>query len=137
MNIGLGARRKTILLIDGDAHARATLRAALESGGFSVGEACDNRQGERTIARIAPDAVLADLLADAGGTGGIISEWLRHRGDGTPCYIVSNAAQALTGSVGLHELGVAGVFLKPVDSALVVQTLRTRLGVPSPAIADA
>ncbi len=29
MNIGLGNRRRTILLIDSDAHARATLRIAL------------------------------------------------------------------------------------------------------------
>ena len=36
MNIGLGARRKTILLIDGDPHARAILRLALEADGFSV-----------------------------------------------------------------------------------------------------
>ena len=32
------------------------------------------------------------------------------------------------GSVGLHEIGVSGVFLKPVDAAIVIQTLRTRLG---------
>jgi hypothetical protein len=31
--------------------------------------------------------------------------------------------------VGLHELGISGVFLKPVDAAIVIQTLKTRLGV--------
>ena len=130
MNIGLGDRRKTILLIDADPHARAVLRAALEAASFSVGEAANNREAERTIARIRPDAVLADLLADPAEGGMTISEWLRANSDPTPCYIVSTAAEALVGSIGLHELGVTGVFLKPVDAALVVQTLQTRLAAP-------
>lgn len=137
MNIGLGCERKTILLIDSDPHARAILRTALEAASFSVGEAANNHEGERTIERIKPDAVLADLLADASGTGVTVSEWLRARGDPTPCYIVSTAAEALTGSVGLHELGIGGVFLKPVDAALVIQTLQTRLGVRSPTVPNA
>jgi DNA-binding response OmpR family regulator len=130
MNIGLGDRRKTILLIDADPHARAVLRAALEAARFSVGEAASNRDGERTILRVKPDAVLADLLADPANPGTTIPEWLRANGDATPCYIVSTVGDALVGSVGLHELGVTGVFLKPVDAAVVIRTLRTRLGVP-------
>ncbi len=131
MNIGLGERRKTILLIDADPHARAVLRAALEMAGFSVGEAANNHEGERTILRIKPDAVLADLLADPADAGATISEWLRATGSTIPCFIVSTAGDALVGSVGFHELGVTGVFLKPVDAALVIQTLRTRLAVPA------
>jgi len=129
MNIGLGQRRKTILLIDSDPHARAVLRKALEAARFSVGEAASNREGERTIARIKPDAVLADLLADPSEAGGTISEWVRAHHGSIPCYIISTAGEALIGSVGLHELGVTGVFLKPVDTGLVIQTLRTQLAV--------
>lgn len=129
MNIGLGAQRKTILLIDTDPHARAVMRKALEAARFSVGEAANNHEGERAISRIRPDAVLADLLADPADTGLTISEWLRANHQDIPCYIVSTAGEALVGSVGLHELGVTGVFLKPVDTALVIQTLRTQLAV--------
>ena len=131
MNIGLGDQRKTILLIDADPHARAVLRGALEAASFSVGEAANNREGERTILRVKPDAILADLLAETADTGTTISEWLQANGSPTPCYIVSTAAEALMGSVGLHELGITGVFLKPVDTALVIQTLRTQRGVGS------
>jgi len=131
MNIGLGGARRTILLIDADPHARAVLRTALEAAGFSVGEAANNREGERTIERIRPDAVLADLLADPSEAGMTVCEWLQANHATIPCYIVSTAGEALVGSVGLHELGVAGVFLKPVDTAVVIQTLRTRLGAPS------
>jgi two-component system chemotaxis response regulator CheY len=94
MNIGLGNRRKTVLLIDSDPHARAVLRAALEAASFSVGEAATNAEGERAILRIRPDAVLADLLADPAGSGFAISEWLRANDDATPCYVVSSAGVA-------------------------------------------
>jgi DNA-binding response OmpR family regulator len=129
MNIGLGDRRRTILLIDADAHARATLRKALEAADFSVGEAANNREGERTALRIKPDAILAELMTDPDDAGRTISERLKAGGSTIPCYIVSTASDALMGSVGLHEIGISGVFLKPVEPAIVIQTLKTRLGV--------
>lgn len=128
MNIGLGSRRKTILLVDSDAHARAVLRNALEAAGFSVGEAANAREGERTAVRIRPDAILADLIVETADAGSAIAEKLKQVGHRIPVYIVSNAADALVGSVGLDELGVSGVFLKPADPAVVIQTLKTRLG---------
>jgi two-component system OmpR family response regulator len=129
MNIGLGNQRRTILLVDADPHARAVLRNALEAAGFSVGEAANGRDGERTARRIKPDAILADLMLETVDAGGAIADKLKAAGSRVPIYIVSNAAEALVGSVGLHELGVAGIFLKPVDLEVVVQTMKTRLGV--------
>ncbi len=129
MNIGLGARRRTILLVDTDAHARAALRIALEAASFSVGEAANDHEGERTALRIKPDAIVAELITDAGGDGRMLSERLHASGSTIPCYILSAAADALTGAIGLHEIGVTGVFLKPADPAIVVQALRSRLGI--------
>jgi DNA-binding response OmpR family regulator len=131
MNIGLREQRKTILLVDGDAHARALLRLALEASGFSVGEAANDLEGERTALRIKPDAVLAELMLDKASGAMTITERLHASGSNIPCYILSAASDALVGSVGLHEIGVSGVFLKPVDVAIVIQTLKTRLGVAS------
>jgi DNA-binding response OmpR family regulator len=129
MNIGLFNRRKTILLVDADPHARGALRVALEAADFSVGEASNDREGERTALRIKPDAVIAELTLDAGDAGTTIAERLHANDSNIPCYILSSAADALMGSIGLHEIGISGVFLKPVDTAIVIQTLKTRLGV--------
>jgi two-component system OmpR family response regulator len=130
MNIGLGPRRRTILLVDADPHARAALRQALEAAGFTVGEAASAQEGVRTALRVRPDAILADLMMDTVDAGGVIAARLHEAGVDIPVYIVSNATDALVGAVGLHELGIAGVFLKPPDPALIVQTLKTRLGAP-------
>lgn len=129
MNIGLGNRRKTVLLVDSHPHARAQLRNALEAAGFTVGEAATGRDGERIAARIHPDAILADLMMETIDAGGAIADKLKAVGSRIPIYIVSTAADALVGAVGLDELGISGVFLKPADPAVVVQTLKTRLGV--------
>lgn len=129
MNIGQGDNRRTILLVDADPHARAVLRNALEAAGFSVGEAASGPEGERTAMRIKPDAILADLVMENVDAGGAIAAKLKAVGHRIPVYIVSSAAEALVGSVGLNELGVSGVFLKPADPAVVVQTLKTRLGI--------
>ncbi len=129
MNIGLGAKRKMILLVDADPHARATLRNALEAAGFSVGEAATGHEGERTTVRVKPDAILADLMMETIDAGGVIADKLKELGSQIPVYIVSTAVDALVGAVGLHELGISGVFLKPVDPAVVIQTLKRRLSV--------
>jgi DNA-binding response OmpR family regulator len=129
MNIGLGRRRRMILLVDTDAHARAVLRLALEAADFSVGEAANDHEGERTALRVKPDAILAELITDAAGDGRMLSERLQAAGITIPCYIVSAAADALMGSIGLHEIGITGVFLKPVDATIVVQTMRSLFGV--------
>ena len=126
MTIGLFDRRRTILLVDADPHARAALRVALEAAEFSVGEAANDREGERTALRIMPDAIIAELTLD-GDAGTTVAERLHADSSKIPCYILSSAADALMGSVGLHEIGISGVFLKPVDTAIVIQTLKTRL----------
>jgi CheY-like chemotaxis protein len=129
MNIGLGDKRRTILLVDSDPHARAVLRNALEAAGFSVGEAASGREGERTALRIKPDAILIDLMLEGIDAGSEVADKLKNIGSRIPIYIVSTAADALIGAVGLRELGLSGVFLKPFDPGVVIQTLKTRLGV--------
>jgi len=127
MNIGLGDRRQTLLLVDADPHARKTLRLALEASGFSVGEACSTHEGERTSRRIRPDAILADLMTDTANHGETLPERLHAAGLTIPIYLVSAGSDAVINAVGLHELGVAGVFLKPADAVVIIETLRIRL----------
>jgi len=129
MNIGLREHRRTILLVDADAHGRAVLRKALEGADFSVGEAANDAEGERTALRIRPDAIVAELVNHTAADGRGLAERLRALGSKAPCYILSSAADALIGTVSLHSLGITGVFMKPVDVALVIQTLKACLNV--------
>jgi CheY-like chemotaxis protein len=101
---------------------------ALEAAGFTVGEAATGVEGERTALRIKPDAILADLMLETIDAGGAIADKLRTLGSQIPIYIVSTASDALVGAVGLRELGISGVFLKPGDPAVVIRALTLGVG---------
>ena len=66
MNIGLGDRRRTILLVDADAHARATLRKALEAADIAS-QPIGNISTEHGRQRI------ADLMAFMVAQNGVIA----------------------------------------------------------------
>lgn len=116
-------KRRTILLVDQDPHFRAGLRVALEEAGFSVGEAANGKEGERTALRIRPDAILMDLMLEEVDTGGLIAQRLREIGEKFPIYLISSAAASMHADFDFHAFGITGIFSKPVDVKAVVQTL--------------
>jgi DNA-binding response OmpR family regulator len=125
--------RKLVLLISHDAHARALLRRALEAQGFLVGEAANGNEGERTIRRVKPDAAIADLQMEIVESGAHVVESLHEAGNATLLYLMTSGDAAIL-DVGLDRLGVAGMFLKPVDALIVGRTLCTALKTASPAV---
>lgn len=123
----MGTTRRTILLVDSDPHFRAGLRLALESAGFVVGEAANGKEGERTAMRIRPDAILAELMLESVDAGSMVAQRLREVGEKFPIYLISSASHAMDTNLDLHDLGIAGLFAKPVDAKAVVHTLKSRL----------
>ena len=118
--------RKRILLVSHDPHARAILRRALEAEGFIVGEAANGKEGVRTIRRVKPDAAIADLQMEIVEEGERIIEGIHEACTDTLFYLVTSGTDVTVES-GLHQFGVSGIFLKPLDSAVVIQTLKVAL----------
>ncbi|MGA2392515.1 MAG: response regulator [Candidatus Lustribacter sp.] len=118
--------RKLILLISHDPHARAILRRALEAEGFSVGEAANSREGERTIRRVRPDASIADLQLEIVELGEPVIERLRDANPQSLFYLMTTGADALSAEF-THHFDVTGVFLKPCDPAVVTQVVKSAL----------
>lgn len=123
--------RRLVLLVDEDPHFRATLRGALEAAGFSVGEAADSRQAEKTLARVRPDAVVADLMASTSESASTFAQRIGEMGVRVPVYLVSSAGGAIAENVADEGLGVAGVFVKPFDAANLVRAVQLRLRTPA------
>jgi two-component system chemotaxis response regulator CheY len=123
----MGNRRRTIVLVDQDPQFRASLRLELEAAGFSVGEAASGKEGERTALRIRPDAILVDLMLEQIDTGSLMAQRLREVGKKFPIYVVSSAAAWMQSDLNFQDLGITGVFAKPVDTKAVIQTLNTYL----------
>jgi DNA-binding NarL/FixJ family response regulator len=117
---------KLVLLVSHDAHARAGLRKALEAHGYSVGEAMNGREGERTMRRVKPDVVIADLQLEVVESGAAPIEHLCGVDRACDVFFVTTGNHASLGEFDFAKLGARGVFLKPIDPAVVIATLDTR-----------
>jgi len=125
---GMG-ETKTILIIDDDPDIRSALRIVLEAAGFSVGEASSGEEGLAAAQRVGPDAVIVDLMMETVDAGSRLSQDLKARGFGGPIYLLSSAGESVRFNIDARELGLAGIFQKPLDHGVLVRTLKKTLRV--------
>ena len=118
---------KTILIIDDDPDIRSALRIVLEAAGFSVGEASSGAEGLAAAGRVEPDAVIVDLMMETVDAGSRLSQELKARGYAGPIYLLSSAGESVRFNIDARELGLAGIFQKPLDHGVLVRTLKKTL----------
>lgn len=121
--------KKTVLTIDDDPDIRATLRIVLEAEGFSVGEASNGEEGLKAIERVKPDAILIDLMMESVDSGSTVAQKLKESGFEGPVYMLSSAGDTVRYNIDARELGLAGIFQKPIDPKMLVSTLKAKLKV--------
>lgn len=117
-----------ILYVDDDQDYLDNMRVILESGGYDMVEARGAEGGLPVFKREQPDAVLVDLMMEEIDSGtGFVRE-LKLLGATVPVFLVSSVGESLSMNIDPTELGLAGVFQKPVDPATLLATLRSKLG---------
>lgn len=121
--------KKTVLTIDDDPDIRATLRIVLEAEGFSVGEASNGEEGLKAIERVKPDAIIVDLMMENVDSGSTVAQKLKESGYKGPVYMLSSAGDTVRYNLDARELGLAGIFQKPIDPKTLVATLKAKLKV--------
>jgi hydrogenase maturation protease len=124
-----GSGKKTVLIIDDDPDIRSSMRIVLEAAGFSVGESATGEEGMKTAERIQPDAVIVDLMMETVDAGSKLSQQLKSEGYKGPIYLLSSAGDAVRFNLDARELGLAGIFQKPIDHAVLIDTLKKKLKV--------
>ena len=122
-----GAPKKTILTIDDDPDIRAALRMVLEAEGFSVGEAATGEEGVKIAERIKPDAIIIDLMMENVDSGVVAARKLKAENFAGPIYLLSSAGDTVRYNLDARDLGLAGIFQKPIDPKILVATLRAKL----------
>jgi len=122
-----GSQKKTILAIDDDADIRASLRVVLEAEGFSVGEAANAEEGLKVAERIRPDAIIVDLMMESVDSGSVVARTLKDSGYSGPIYMLSSAGDTVRYNLDARDLGLAGIFQKPIDPRTLVTTLKVKL----------
>lgn len=120
-----------ILCIDDDPDILASLRVVLESRGYVVVTAATAAEGIKAYQERRPDLLIIDLMMEQIDTGLKLLGDLRALGNTAPIFFLSSTGDYLQGTTDLSEMGVMGVFQKPLDPGVLLSLIARRLGKPA------
>ena len=121
--------KKKILVVDDDVDYLFQQRVQLESAGFEVRTAETQADGEKMLAEEKPDLVIVDLMMENVDSGSTVAQKLKESGYKGPVYMLSSAGDTVRYNLDARELGLAGIFQKPIDPKTLVATLKAKLKV--------
>ncbi|MEW6249019.1 MAG: response regulator [Planctomycetota bacterium] len=119
--------KPVILCVDDDQDLLDALRLVLEKSGYAMVEARSAEQGLRRWQESPPDLVIVDLMMEEVDAGTNLVRNLKAAGNTAPVYMLSSVGDDLNVNIDYSELGLAGVFQKPIDNQQLLTVLRTKL----------
>ncbi len=121
-------QKKVILYIDDDQDYLDMLRAILEAEGYEMVEARSAEEGLQLFREVEPDLVIVDLMMEEVDSGTSFVKDLKVAGAGVPVYMLSSVGDNLSMTVDPGQLGLDGVFQKPIDGRTLLTVLKVKLG---------
>jgi len=117
----------SVLCVDDDEDTLEMLRIALESGGYKMVSAINAEEGLKKAKADKPDLIIVDLMMEEVDSGTGLVMKLRAAGLNAPIYMLSSVGDSLSRNIDPIELGVAGIFQKPIDPTALLSTLKSKL----------
>lgn len=117
-----------ILCIDDDEDVLETLRIVLEKNNYVMLEANTAEEGLRKFKENSPDFIIVDLMMEEVDAGTSFVKEIKAAGGDVPIYILSSIGDQLNLSTDYADLGVSGIFQKPLDPNTLLKTLKRQLG---------
>ena len=97
----------------------------LEANDYVMEEALSAEEGLRVYKDADPDFVMVDLMMESIEAGKTFVKELRLLNNNSPVYMLSSVGDALASNIDVTELGLQGVFQKPIDPNTLLKTLKT------------
>jgi DNA-binding response OmpR family regulator len=116
-----------ILAIDDDADILEALRMFLEANGYIMEEANTAEEGVKVYKQVHPDLIIVDLMMEEVDAGTNFIKELRLLDNKSPVYMLTSVGDNLAQSINYSELGLSGVFQKPVDNNTLLKILKQKL----------
>lgn len=116
-----------ILCIDDDKDYLYSLRMILEANDYIMEEALSAEEGLRVYKDADPDFVMVDLMMESIEAGKTFVKELRLLDNNAPVYMLSSVGDALAANIDVTELGLQGVFQKPIEPNTLLKTLEAKL----------
>ena len=118
---------KKILIIDDDPDILTSIKAILDSHGFTPVLAMSGSAGVDMFKSQKPDLVLCDMMMETIDAGSKVAGEIRKFDSNVPLYLLSSIGAATASNIEIDQLGFNGVFQKPVDPVILVASLRRAL----------
>ena len=119
--------KPVILYVDDDQDFLDGTRCLLEANGYVMVEALSAEAGLKAYKKHAPDLVLVDLMMEEVDAGTGLVKDLRALGSSVPVIMISSAGDNLSLVTDYGDLGLSGVFQKPVDPETLLAILSQRI----------
>jgi DNA-binding response OmpR family regulator len=119
--------KHVILYIDDDPDFLESMRVLLEASGYEMAEARSAEEGLKVYKETKPDLVIVDLMMEEVDAGTRFVKELKVMRADVPIYMLSSVGDNLTMSTDYAELGLDGVFQKPIDHNHLLTILKTKL----------
>jgi DNA-binding response OmpR family regulator len=116
-----------ILCIDDDQDFLDTIRLVLETSGYLMEEAISAERGLKKYKETKPDLIIVDLMMEEIDSGTRFVKELRLLANTAPVYLLSSTGDQFFMAIDYTELGLDGVFQKPIQPDILLSTLREKL----------
>jgi len=119
--------KNVILCIDDDPDFLDSMKIIIESAGFIVETADSAEAGIKKYKELKPDVVIVDLMMEEVDAGTSFVKEIKALGKTPPTYMLSSVGDSLSSNIDYTQLGLDGVFQKPIKPNILLETLKTRL----------
>lgn len=119
--------KHVILCVDDDPDILEALRVVLEANGYIVATASSAEEGLQVYKQVKPDLLIVDLMMEEIDAGTRFVKELQALGNRAPVYMLSSTGDNLYATVDYSELGLAGIFQKPVNPDTLLALLKAKL----------
>lgn len=119
--------KHVILCVDDDKDILETLKVVLEANGYSVRTAGTGEAAFKVWQAEKPDLVIVDLMMEEVDAGTSLVTRLKAQGNTAPVFLLSSVGEQLGRNIDYNQLGLAGVFQKPIEPTTLIKTLKQHL----------
>jgi CheY-like chemotaxis protein len=127
MEGGMKDGKYLILCVDDDQDVLDYLKLTLEPRGYCVVTAASAEDGLKRYKELVPDLIIVDLMMEEVDTGTAFCKELRALGNKAPIYMLSSMGDSLNLTTDTSELGLTGVFQKPLNQTMLLRVLEDKL----------
>ena len=120
-------KKHVVLYIDDDQDMLDSARVVLEASGYIMEEASTAEAGIKKYKECCPDFIIVDLMMEEVDSGIHCAKELKFLGNEAPVFMLSSIGDDLCNVANTAELGLAGVFQKPLDPEKLLAAIKSRI----------